>query len=46
MKRFEKNSQRASNIKAFINNYNWKGTNFETEIKKCKKFEKMTKMCS
>ena len=34
------NPERVSNIKPFINKYNWKGMNYTPKIDDCKTFEK------
>ena len=36
----ESHPERASNIKSFINKYNWKGINYESKIDDWKTFEK------
>ena len=37
--KIENHPERISNIKPFINQYNWKGINFPAEIKDWKKFD-------
>ena len=39
----ETHTERISNIKAFIDEYNWKGIDFPTGMKDCKKFEENNK---
>ena len=34
------NPERASNIKTFVNKYNWKGINYPSQLDDCKTFEK------
>ena len=36
----KRNPERVSNIKPFINKYNWKGINYPTKIDDWKRFEK------
>ena len=35
----ESHPERVSNIKPFINKYNWKGINYPSKIDDCKTFE-------
>ena len=38
--------ERVSNIKPFINKYNWKGMNYSLKIDEWKMFEKNLNICS
>ena len=40
MKKIESHPERISNIKPFINKYNWKGINYSSKIDDWKTFEK------
>ena len=42
-RKIENNAQRISNIKPFINQYNWKGIDFSSHSKDWKKFEQNNK---